>query len=80
VTSDQEEADRLVHDVLAPVLGREPDALSAQLPIGTPEHCVGLLREYADVGAQQILLWPIKDPIDQLRAFDEHVRSYITAG
>ena len=80
VTSDQQEADRLVHDVLAPVLGREPDVLSAQLPIGSPEHCVDLLRSYADVGAQQILLWPIKDPIDQLRAFDENVQPHITAG
>jgi hypothetical protein len=74
VTSDQQEADRLVRDVLAPVLGREPDVLSAQLPIGSPEHCVDLFRSYANVGAQQILLWPIEDPIEQLHVFDEHVR------
>lgn len=79
VTADQREADRLVRDVLAPVLRREPDALSAYLPIGSPEHCVDLLRSYGDVGAQQILLWPIKDPIDQLRVFGELVRPRVTS-
>lgn len=77
VTDDRQEADRLVRDVLAPVLRRPPETLSARLPIGPPEHCIDLLREYAAAGAQQVLIWPVSDPIDQLRTFAEDVRPYI---
>lgn len=78
VTETQQEADRLVAAVLSPVLGREADELAAHLPIGPPEHCIDLLQQYADAGAQQVLLWPIRDPVDQLRRFDALVRPSIT--
>jgi len=78
VTKTQREADRLLNDVLGPVLGREVDELAARLPIGSPEHCAGVLQAYADAGAQQILLWPIDDPVDQLHRFDELVRPHVT--
>ncbi|HSK96044.1 MAG TPA: LLM class flavin-dependent oxidoreductase [Euzebyales bacterium] len=74
VAGSQREADRMLTEVLAPVLGRDADELAARLPIGTPDHCIALLRGYAAAGAQQVLLWPIHDPIDQLRTFDELVR------
>jgi alkanesulfonate monooxygenase SsuD/methylene tetrahydromethanopterin reductase-like flavin-dependent oxidoreductase (luciferase family) len=77
VTSNQREADRLLTDVLAPTLGRNADELAARLPVGTPDHCIELLRAYAAVGAQQILLWPIQDPINQLEQFDELIRQNI---
>jgi alkanesulfonate monooxygenase SsuD/methylene tetrahydromethanopterin reductase-like flavin-dependent oxidoreductase (luciferase family) len=79
VTDTRREADRLLHDVLAPVLRRPADELAAQLPIGPPEHCIALLQAYADAGAQEVLLWPISDPIDQLHRFDALVRPHITS-
>lgn len=78
VTRTQREADRLLHDVLGPVLRRSADELAAQLPIGPPEHCTELLRAYAAAGARQVLLWPVRDPIDQLHRFDALVRPYVT--
>jgi len=78
VTETQREAGRLINDALGPVLGRDVDELAALLPIGPPEHCADLLQAYADAGAQQILLWPISDPIDQLHRFDELVRPHLT--
>jgi alkanesulfonate monooxygenase SsuD/methylene tetrahydromethanopterin reductase-like flavin-dependent oxidoreductase (luciferase family) len=78
VTETQREADRLINDALGPVLGRDVDELAALLPIGPPEHCADLLQAYADAGAQQVLLWPISDPIDQLHRFDELVRPHLT--
>lgn len=74
VAGNQKDADRILTDVLAPILGRDAHELAARLPIGTPDHCLGLLRAYADAGAQQILLWPIHDPINQLRRFNALVR------
>jgi alkanesulfonate monooxygenase SsuD/methylene tetrahydromethanopterin reductase-like flavin-dependent oxidoreductase (luciferase family) len=73
VTDDARLADRLLREVLGPILERDPDDLRALLPIGTAEHCIGLLERYAAAGAQQLLLWPIQDPIDQLERFAERV-------
>ena len=74
VTPDAHEASRLVGDVLAPLLDRDPDRLAAQLPVGSPDHCVDLLQAYADAGARRILLWPLRDPARQLAVFAETVR------
>lgn len=78
VTETRREADRVIADVLVPLLERSAEELAAQLPIGPPEHCGALLRDYADAGAQQVLLWPINDPIEQLHRFDALVRPSIT--
>ena len=74
VAGNQREADRMLTEVLAPTLGKQAHELAARLPVGPPDHCIELLRSYATAGAQQILLWPIDDPINQLRKFDELVR------
>jgi alkanesulfonate monooxygenase SsuD/methylene tetrahydromethanopterin reductase-like flavin-dependent oxidoreductase (luciferase family) len=74
VTHDADEAARVLEDVLAPLLGRDPDQLAAQLPVGNPEHCIELLTAYATAGARRILLWPVRDPGRQLELFAEKVR------
>jgi alkanesulfonate monooxygenase SsuD/methylene tetrahydromethanopterin reductase-like flavin-dependent oxidoreductase (luciferase family) len=77
VTREPGLADQLVSQTLAPLLGRAPDELVAQLPIGTPEHCVELLDAYAAVGASRMLLWPIHDAVQQLEVFAEEVRPHL---
>jgi alkanesulfonate monooxygenase SsuD/methylene tetrahydromethanopterin reductase-like flavin-dependent oxidoreductase (luciferase family) len=77
VTHDQPRAARVASETLAPLLGRDPGELLAQLPIGTPEHCVELLDAYAEAGARTILLWPVHDPIQQLEMFSEEVRPHL---
>jgi alkanesulfonate monooxygenase SsuD/methylene tetrahydromethanopterin reductase-like flavin-dependent oxidoreductase (luciferase family) len=77
VTREEGKAERLVSEILAPLLGRDPSELLAHLPIGTPEHCVELLDAYAAAGASRILLWPIQDPIHQLQVFSEDVRPHL---
>ena len=77
VTHERAQAVRLVSEMLAPLLGRDPDELLAQLPIGTPEHCVELLDAYAEAGAHRMLLWPIHDPIHQLEVFSDEVRPHL---
>lgn len=79
VTETRKEAERMIRDVLSPLLNRDPAQLAAQLAIGPPEHCIDLLRAYADAGVQQILLWPVRDPIDQLHRFDALVRPHVRA-
>lgn len=59
--------------VLAPALGRDPDQLAGQLPVGPPAHCAEVLSRYAAAGAREVLLWPIRDPIGQLEECAEQV-------
>ncbi len=79
MTEDRGQADRLLREILAPALGRDAKDLEERLPIGSPEHCLALLRAYTAAGAQEILLWPIQDPIRQLHVFSEKVRSNLEA-
>jgi alkanesulfonate monooxygenase SsuD/methylene tetrahydromethanopterin reductase-like flavin-dependent oxidoreductase (luciferase family) len=61
ITEDARDADRMLRDVLAPLLKRDPEALRDQLCIGPPERCAELLSRYAEAGCQRVHLWPIGD-------------------
>jgi alkanesulfonate monooxygenase SsuD/methylene tetrahydromethanopterin reductase-like flavin-dependent oxidoreductase (luciferase family) len=65
VTDSHREAERLLTDVLAPALNRDP-ALLHDLPIGSPQHCSDVLARYAAAGAREVLVWPIRDGLHQL--------------
>ncbi|MDA0162910.1 LLM class flavin-dependent oxidoreductase [Solirubrobacter ginsenosidimutans] len=61
VTDDRASAERMLRDVLAPMLGREPEVLRATTCIGSPEHCAELLSRYAQAGCRRVYLWPLGD-------------------
>ena len=48
ITEDARDADRVLREVLAPMLRRDPDALRDQLCIGPAERCAELLSRYAE--------------------------------
>jgi alkanesulfonate monooxygenase SsuD/methylene tetrahydromethanopterin reductase-like flavin-dependent oxidoreductase (luciferase family) len=66
VTDDKADAERVLRDVLAPLLGREPEELRAATCIGPPEHCAELLSRYAEAGCERVHLWPLGDERRQL--------------
>jgi alkanesulfonate monooxygenase SsuD/methylene tetrahydromethanopterin reductase-like flavin-dependent oxidoreductase (luciferase family) len=66
ITPDTREADRVLRDVLAPLLKRDPDVLGEQLCIGTAEKCAELLSRYAEAGCERVYLWPVHDEPNQL--------------
>ena len=66
VAKDRAEAERVLGDVLAPLLRRDPDELRAQVCVGSPEHCAQLLSRYQAAGCQRVLLWPLGDEQRQL--------------
>jgi alkanesulfonate monooxygenase SsuD/methylene tetrahydromethanopterin reductase-like flavin-dependent oxidoreductase (luciferase family) len=66
VTEDRAERDRVLRDVLAPLLKRDPAELREQLCIGSAEHCAELLSRYAEAGCQRVYLWPLGDEARQL--------------
>jgi alkanesulfonate monooxygenase SsuD/methylene tetrahydromethanopterin reductase-like flavin-dependent oxidoreductase (luciferase family) len=73
VAEDRAEADRVLADVLAPLLKRDPEQLRAQVCVGSPEHCAELLSRYAEAGCERVFLWPLGDEDRQLELIAETV-------
>ena len=66
VSQDRAEGDRVLTEVLAPVLRRDPDELRAQVCVGPAEHCAELLSRYAEAGCERVYLWPLGDEPRQI--------------
>jgi alkanesulfonate monooxygenase SsuD/methylene tetrahydromethanopterin reductase-like flavin-dependent oxidoreductase (luciferase family) len=66
ITEDAREADRVLRDVLAPLLRRDADVLRDQLCIGPAARCAELLSRYADAGCERVYLWPLGDEPRQI--------------
>jgi alkanesulfonate monooxygenase SsuD/methylene tetrahydromethanopterin reductase-like flavin-dependent oxidoreductase (luciferase family) len=66
ITEDPRDADRVLRDVLAPLLRRDPDALRGTLCIGPAEMCAELLSRYARAGCERVYLWPLGDEPRQI--------------
>src|SRR6478735_941307 len=61
ITEDAHDADRVVREILAPLLRRDPEGLRDQLCIGSAEKCAELLSRYAQAGCERVHLWPLGD-------------------
>ena len=66
ITEDPRDADRVLREVLAPMLKRDPDELRDQLCIGPAEQCAELLSRYAQAGCERVYLWPLGDEPRQI--------------
>jgi alkanesulfonate monooxygenase SsuD/methylene tetrahydromethanopterin reductase-like flavin-dependent oxidoreductase (luciferase family) len=66
ITEDARDGERVLRDVLAPLLRRDPDALRDTLCIGPAERCAELLSRYARTGCERVYLWPLGDERRQI--------------
>jgi alkanesulfonate monooxygenase SsuD/methylene tetrahydromethanopterin reductase-like flavin-dependent oxidoreductase (luciferase family) len=66
ITEDTAEAERVLSDVMAPMLRRDPGVLRDQLCIGPAERCAELLARYAAAGCRRVHLWPLGDEPRQI--------------
>lgn len=74
VTESRGAADRMLTDVLAPLLNRPVEALrELALPIGSAEQCAERISAFRDAGAQRAFVWPLADELRQLELFREAV-------
>jgi alkanesulfonate monooxygenase SsuD/methylene tetrahydromethanopterin reductase-like flavin-dependent oxidoreductase (luciferase family) len=74
VTEKRHVADRVLEDVLAPLLGRPVEALrDLALPIGSAGQCAERIVAYRDAGAERVFVWPLGDELRQLELFREAV-------
>jgi alkanesulfonate monooxygenase SsuD/methylene tetrahydromethanopterin reductase-like flavin-dependent oxidoreductase (luciferase family) len=80
ITEDRARADRMLTDVLAPMLNRPAEALRLlSLPIGPPELCAERLVAYGRAGGQRVFVWPLRDELAQLELFGERVAPLVSA-
>lgn len=78
VTESRAERERVLADVLSPLVGRPVDALrELALPIGAAEVCARRLGAFAAAGAQRALIWPLGDEVRQLELVAERVAPLI---
>jgi len=78
VAKDRAEGDRMLAEVLAPLLGRDPEELRGQVCVGPAEHCAELLSRYAGAGCQRVYLWPLGDERRQIERVASEVIPRVT--
>ena len=61
VTEDDSESDRMLEEVLAPVVRRDPADLRERVCIGSAQRCAELVARYAEAGCDRIHFWPLGD-------------------
>jgi alkanesulfonate monooxygenase SsuD/methylene tetrahydromethanopterin reductase-like flavin-dependent oxidoreductase (luciferase family) len=66
VSKDRAEGERVLRDVLAPILRRDPDDLGPQVCVGPAGHCAELLARYAEAGCERVFIWPLGDEARQI--------------
>lgn len=74
VSKDRAEGDRVLREVLAPLLRRDPDELRDQVCVGPAGHCSELLSRYAEAGCQRVYLWPLGDERRQVELVADAMR------
>jgi alkanesulfonate monooxygenase SsuD/methylene tetrahydromethanopterin reductase-like flavin-dependent oxidoreductase (luciferase family) len=79
VSNDRAEGDRVLADVLAPLLNRDPAELHGQVCVGPAERCAELLSRYAQAGCQRVYLWPLGEERRQLELVASEVVPMIAA-
>jgi alkanesulfonate monooxygenase SsuD/methylene tetrahydromethanopterin reductase-like flavin-dependent oxidoreductase (luciferase family) len=79
VSTDRAEGDRVLAEVLSPLLNRDPDELRGQLCVGPAEHCAEVLSRYAEAGCRRVYLWPLGDERRQLELVAGEVAPKIPA-
>jgi alkanesulfonate monooxygenase SsuD/methylene tetrahydromethanopterin reductase-like flavin-dependent oxidoreductase (luciferase family) len=66
ITGRCAERDRVLSEVLAPLLRRDADQLGDQVCVGSADHCAELLSRYAEAGCERVYLWPLGDEPRQI--------------
>ena len=79
VTEDRVEAERMLADVLQPMLNRPVEELREKLLVGPAEECAAKLAAYGRAGAQRVFIWPIAKETEQLDVFRSRVAPLIPA-
>jgi alkanesulfonate monooxygenase SsuD/methylene tetrahydromethanopterin reductase-like flavin-dependent oxidoreductase (luciferase family) len=66
VTESAAEADRILSQIVAPMVGRSPEQLRGRVCVGSAQQCADLLSRYGEAGCGRVHFWPIGEEERQL--------------
>jgi hypothetical protein len=66
MTESRVERERVLADVLAPLLKRDVDGLRDRVCVGSAARCAELPSRYGAAGCQRVYLWPLGDEPRQI--------------
>jgi alkanesulfonate monooxygenase SsuD/methylene tetrahydromethanopterin reductase-like flavin-dependent oxidoreductase (luciferase family) len=79
ITESKAEADRVVEELLAPLLRRDPTELLERVCIGSAQKCAELLSGYARAGCRRVHFWPLGDDRRQIELIATQVMPHVRA-
>lgn len=66
ITDRHSEAERVLSDVVGPLVGKDPAELHGRICVGSAQECAELLSRYARAGCQRVHFWPVGDERRQI--------------
>jgi alkanesulfonate monooxygenase SsuD/methylene tetrahydromethanopterin reductase-like flavin-dependent oxidoreductase (luciferase family) len=66
VTESAAEAERILSEVVAPMVGRSPEHLRGRVCVGSAQQCADLLSRYGEAGCGRVHFWPVGEEERQL--------------
>jgi alkanesulfonate monooxygenase SsuD/methylene tetrahydromethanopterin reductase-like flavin-dependent oxidoreductase (luciferase family) len=66
ITESHSERERVLTNIVAPLLKRDVDELRERVLVGSAEDSAALLAQYATAGCRRVYLWPLGDEARQI--------------
>ncbi len=79
ITESRAEADRVVNELLAPLLRRDPADLLGRVCVGPAQTCAELLSGYARAGCRRVHFWPLGADRRQIELIATQVMPHVRA-
>jgi alkanesulfonate monooxygenase SsuD/methylene tetrahydromethanopterin reductase-like flavin-dependent oxidoreductase (luciferase family) len=79
VTEKRAEAERILSEILGPLVKRDMAELLGRVCVGSPEHCAELLSSYVRAGCKQIFFWTVGDERHQVERIARDVMPRISS-
>jgi alkanesulfonate monooxygenase SsuD/methylene tetrahydromethanopterin reductase-like flavin-dependent oxidoreductase (luciferase family) len=78
ITGSRSEADRVLSEIIAPLVSRDPAELRGRICVGSAAECAELLSRYARAGCQRVHFWPVGDEPRQVELIASEVMPQVS--
>jgi len=79
ITGSRAEADRVLSEIVAPLVRRDPAELRGRICVGSAAECAELLSRYARAGCQRVHFWPVGDEPRQIELIAGEVMPQVSS-